>query len=408
MKIAFIVDVFPNLSSDTFILNQITGLLDRGCEVDIYAKFSLSPSRLQPDVIKYNLLDRTFYFANGKPGSMLQRAVKAPALIIQNFHKNPAAVLKSLNVFSFGKEALSLSLLYLISSFLDKGPYDIIHCHFGPNGSRGVLLKALGVFKGKVITTFHGYDIRLGLEEGPDIYRRLFREGDLFLSICDYNYKKLVSFGLDKNKIIRHPVGIDLNKFPFKWRSDKFPGMKPVKVLTVARLVRVKALENGIKAIHRVIQERPTLDLEYNIVGDGFLTEELNQLIHDLGLDGIVHLLGPKNGDEVMEIMKDSHIFILPSKVEALPVSLMEAQAVGLPVIATAVGSVEDVIVNGKSGYCVPAMDIDALADKLSFLILHPEKWPVMGKIGRKHVEDNFDVNKLNDRLVDLFTKMVH
>ena len=258
-----------------------------------------------------------------------------------------------------------------------------------------------------MITTFHGYDIRLGLEEGTGIYKRLFRAGDLFLSICDYNYRQLMSFGLDKKKIVIHPVGINLNIFPFKRLSEGFTAGKRIKVLTVARLVRVKALDNGIKAIHKLLQENPALDLEYNIVGDGYLTEELNSLIHALDLDKIVHLLGPKNQNEVMEVMGESHIFILPSDSEALPVVLMEAQAIGLPVIATDVG-VKEVIVNEESGFCVPAKDVDALAGKLKVLITHPEIWTEMGKRGRKHIEDNFDINKLNDRLVNLFMKILN
>jgi len=408
MKIAFIVDVFPNLSSDTFILNQITGLLDRGCEVDIYAKTALNPSRLQPDVIKFNLLDRTCYYDVAMPGNMLRRVVKALSLIIRNFHKNPGAILKSLNVFRFGKEAFSLKLLYSIIPFLNKGPYEIIQCHFGPNGDLGVVLKVLGVFNAKVITMFHGYDIRLGLEEGAQIYERLFREGDLFMSICDYNYRKLIGFGLDKEKIVYHPVGIDLDKFPFKWQAGGHTVEGPVKVLTVARLVKVKALDNGIRAIHKVLREHPDLNLEYNIIGDGYLAEELDRLIHDLDLDKVVHLLGPKNQDEVMEAMGKSHIFMLPSMAEALPVALMEAQAVGLPAIATAVGSVNEVIVEGESGYCVPAMDVDAMAERISFLINLPQRWHVMGRTGRRHISEKFNIDKLNDRLVTLYGNLVN
>ncbi len=206
MKVAFIVSVFPILTSETFILNQITGLLDRGCEVDIYAQAAESLSKVHPDVIKYRLLDRTTYYGTAIPENKLKRIGKAIGLIRCNFHKNPLAMIRSLNFFRFGKEAISLTLLYSIIPFLDRGPYDIIYCHFGPNGDLAVRLRILGVLKGKVITTFHGYDIRMAMEEGSGIYDRLFRNGDLFLSICDYNYRRLISFGLDAGKIVYHPV----------------------------------------------------------------------------------------------------------------------------------------------------------------------------------------------------------
>jgi len=148
--------------------------------------------------------------------------------------------------------------------------------------------------------------------------------------------------------------------------------------------------------------------LEYNIVGEGYLKEDLKGLINDLNLNKIVRLLGPKTQDVVADMLKQSDIFLLPSRVEATPVVLMEAQAVGLPVIATDVASVKEVIVDNKSGYCVPSMDIDALAEKLNYLIACPEKWFEMGKIGRKHIEDNFDVNKLNDRLLNIFSQLIN
>lgn len=401
MKIAFIVDVFPNLTSDTFILNQITGLLDRGCEVDIYARTSQTQLRLQPDVLKYNLLDRTFYYNIAIPVNKPERVARALGLFIRNFGKNPWALLKSLNIFKFGKEALSLKLLYSIIPFLGKGPYDIIHCHFGPNGDMGVLLKMLGVFEGKVITTFHGYDIRLGLEKGKGIYQRLFKEGDFFMPVSRYNYDILIDFGADKDKIIHHTMGIDLSKFPFKWQTESFTSERPLKILTIARLVKIKALENGIKAIHMLLRERRDLDLEYNIVGDGHLAEELNKLVKDLNLDGTVHLLGPVDQDEVAEILKKSDIFILPSLAECLSVVLMEAQAVGLPVITSDVGGVRDVVAH--EDFRVPAGDVAALARKLAYVIDHRRDWPEMAKTGRKHIEDNFDINKLNDRLIGLF-----
>ena len=301
MKIAFIVNVFPILTSETFILNQITGLIDRGCEVDIYAQAADSPSKLQPDVIKYNLLDRTFYYGSAIPKNKLIRVVKALGLIIRNFHKNPRAILKSLNIFSFEKEVVSLKRLYLIVPFMDRGPYDIIHCHFGYNGELGVLLRKLGVFNGKVVTTFHGFDMRAALEEGAGMYKRLFNEGDLFMPVSEYNHKLLIGFGLNKEKIVYHTMGIDLNKFRFKWQAENFGVKKTLKIITVARLVRVKALDNGIRAVHKVLKEHPGLDLEYNIVGDGYLTEELTALIHDLNLEKTVHLIGPNRKPRLMK-----------------------------------------------------------------------------------------------------------
>ena len=120
-----------------------------------------------------------------------------------------------------------------------------------------------------------------------------------------------------------------------------------------------------------------------------------------------MHLLGEKTPDQVAAILQQSHFFILPSIAEALPVALMESQAVGLPAIATLVGSTDRIILEGKSGYLVPSMNINALSEKIEFLLQQPESWPEMGKVGRKNVKKYFDGNMLNDRLVDVYNELL-
>jgi len=401
MKIAFIVPLFPKLS-ETFILSQITGLLDRGHDVDIFAKRPGEELVIHPDVEKYKLLDRTHYMEI--PSNKFLRSLKGLGLIVTNFPKSPKTILKSLNIFKYGKTALSLNLLYTTVPFLN---YDIIHCHFGTIGNWAVTLKKLGI-KAKLVVTFHGYDTRLGIEKGGDIYHNLFKEGDCFIAISAYNYKSLINFGLDQRKIIYHPVGIDINQFSFRYQSESSRDNMCIKVITVARLVKEKGLQYGIRAVYKLLQQNPRLNLKYNIIGEGPLREDLTGLIRELKLSKVVHLLGPQGQKHVIKMLQESHIFLLPSIAEALPVVLMESQAVGLPVIATAVGSVDQIVLNKKSGFIVPPRDVDALADKLKYLIEHPERWSEMGRIGRKYVEENFDINKLNNQLVKIYQQLLN
>ena len=121
----------------------------------------------------------------------------------------------------------------------------------------------------------------------------------------------------------------------------------------------------------------------------------------------MVHFLGPQEQMQVVQTLGQSHIFLLPSIAEALPVVLMEAQAVGLPVIATIVGSTDQVIVDGKSGFLVPSRDESALAERLQYLIEQPGIWPEMGRAGRKFVEEQYDIKKLNNRLVEIFQALL-
>lgn len=400
MRIACLVEWFPTLS-ETFILNQIVGLLERGHQVDIVAKRPGDISVLHPDVVRWGLLNRTRYIE--PPTNKLIRALNGYSLIVTNLSKHPRPILAALNAMTFGKDALSLKLLYSTIPFLQG--YDIIHSQYGPNGNLGVTLRELGI-KCKLVTTFHGYDIRLGLHRGAQVYRRLFEEGDCFIAVSRYNYETLVGFGLDRKKIVYHPVGIDLRQFPYR-SSGRVARDKVLRLITVARLAEEKGLQYGIRAVHQLVRRRPTLTVRYDIIGAGPLHDELAGLVRTLELENVVHLLGPQTQPQILQSLQASDIFVLPSLAEALPVVLIESQAVGLPVVASATGGTGEVVLNDKSGFLVPPGDPDALAEKLEYLADHPMRWAQMGMIGRRHVEENFDVNRLNDRLVTIYSEVL-
>jgi colanic acid/amylovoran biosynthesis glycosyltransferase len=152
MKIAFIVTQFPRLS-ETFVLNQITGLMERGHEVDIYAYERSNEPKIHEDVEKFHLFERTFYYGEAKKhisDNKIIRVLKGLYIIFNNFHKNPKAILNSLNYFKYKLDAVNLRLLFDIAPFINNNNYDVIHCHFGPNGMLGVRLKELEYLKEKL------------------------------------------------------------------------------------------------------------------------------------------------------------------------------------------------------------------------------------------------------------------
>ncbi len=405
MKIAIIVNRFPTLSG-TFILNQITGLLDMGHDVRIFANSNPKEKKLHPDVKKYHLMENVHYFDRYK--NKIMRILNVVYLIISNFHKNPIKILKSLNIFKYHKEALSLKLFYLLILFLNKN-FDIIHCHFGPNGIIGVQLKELGV-ESKIITTFHGYDMSMFiLNKGSNVYKNLFLNGNLFLPISDYWKRKLVKLNCDEKKIIVHRMGINLEKFKYSERKIQ-PG-EPIKILTVGRLVEKKGHEYLIKAIAKVITNHTNITCI--IAGDGPLRNKLESLVSELGIENHVKFLGAVEQNEVIKLYQQAHIFVLPSITasngdqEGIPVVLMEAQAVGLLIISTYHSGIPEVIMDGKSGFLVPEKDVNALADRLDYLIKHPEIWLEMGRRGRNFVEEKYDIKKLNQQLVEIYQNLI-
>ena len=401
MKIAFIVGQFPALSQ-TFILNQITGLIDRGHEVDIYTNLPGNDPKIHADVERYNLLNRTFYLK--MPANKFLRLLKGMYLIITNFHKKPMALLKSLNIFKFmGK---SLRILYVIVPFLNKGPYDVVHCHFGPNGNTGVFLREVGIFKGKVITTFYGYDISRHIrEQGEDAYEYLFSKGDLFLALSDRMKEELIRLGCNKQKIVVHRLGVDIKKFNFSSRKLKNNGK--ANLLTIARLVEKKGVQYSVKAVAEVLKKYR--NIEYKIVGDGPLKRDLAGLISELNISDNVQLIGWRRQEEIIELLKDTDILLAPSVTaqdgdqEGTPTVLIEALAQGIPVISTYHSGIPELVQDGISGFLVPERDTNALAEKIIYLLEHQEIWAEMGHVGHDHVEKNYNIERLNDQLVELY-----
>ncbi len=146
-------------------------------------------------------------------------------------------------------------------------------------------------------------------------------------------------------------------------------------------------------------------NLEYNIIGDGELKEYFEKLIAELNVAHVVKLLGWKQQKEIVEILNTCHIFVAPSVTgtdgnQDAPVNtLKEAMAMGLPVISTLHGGIPELVEDGVSGFLVPERDADAIAQKLTYLIKHSQDWQKMGKAGRKRVEENYEITKLNEMM---------
>jgi len=409
MRIAFIVNQFPTLS-ETFVLNQITGLIDRGHEVDIYAQYPDNTAKIHPEVLKYRLLERTYYEVSVSH-NLFKRFLRAIWLIIVNFHKSPLVILRSLNIFKYGRSAASLRLLYTTIPFIQrKSDYDVIQCHFGLNGLKGVRLRELGAIQGKIVTTFHGNDMSSYVRrQGNDVYNCLFDKGDLFLPISERWKNRLVELGCDKNKILVHRMGVDCRKLTFS--TPKLKRRERIRILTIARLVEKKGVEYGIRAINKLSSKYD--NIEYNIVGDGLLRDRCTGLIQESNMGDKIHLLGWKDQQEVHDTIVNSHIFLCPSVTskngdqEGIPVALMEAMVAGLPIISTLHSGIPELVQDGVSGFLVPERDVDALSEKLIYLIEHPEICPEMGRAGRAYVEANYDINKLNDRLVEIYQELL-
>jgi colanic acid/amylovoran biosynthesis glycosyltransferase len=406
MRVAFCLNVFPS-TSETFVLNQIIGLLNRGHEVDIFSQSRNTTDHWHSDIEKNQILERTTY--TEKPCGRAIRVIKAACALAKASLHGRFRFWSALDGRRFGRQAFNLSLAYRAAPFLSRAPYDVVQCHFGPAGIFAQAFRDVDALRGPMITMFHGYDISLYVQQhGPGVYKHLFACGDLFTCPSEFVRQRLITAGCPAEKVQRFKLGTDLKRFSFKERTLDSSGT--IRLVTVARLTEKKGLEYSIRAVAKLSQRFKKL--EYNIIGDGDLRSELTQLIEALGVGSTVHLLGWKTQEEVQVLLDQSHVFVLASvesrngDIEGLPMVLQEAQAMGLPVVCTRHSGIPEGILDGKSGFLVPERDVDALADRLADLISRPEAWPEMGRQGRAFVEDEYDLDKRNDALVELYRQL--
>jgi colanic acid/amylovoran biosynthesis glycosyltransferase len=307
----------------------------------------------------------------------------------------------------YGYQAESLSALYRLAK-LASSPhgYDVLHAHYGPVGKSFRFARAL--LKTPLMVTFHGHDFcTVPRREGQNVYEQLFRTVDAVTAHSDYASRRLEGLGCPRAKMHWLHVGLSPEEFPFLARTIQ-PG-EAVRILTVARLVEIKGLDYAIRAIASVVRQHESV--RYDIVGDGPERPKLAALIRQLQLESVVMLHGAQPADVVQKLMAQTHLFVLPSinlhgDEEGTPVTLMEAQASGIPVVATHTGGIPEVVRDGESGFLVADRDAEALAKRLNHLIAHPEQWPEMGRRGRTHVEQHYDIRKLNQQLAELYRQM--
>lgn len=407
MRIAFLVSEFPTVSQ-TFVLNQIVGLLDLGHDVQIFASKPGGSVPIHDTYKKYDLSKRVQYCRI--PENKVLRIWKVLFLIVKYVPSNPRALFRLLNILRFEKRRGSLSLLLLSIQFLRKGLFDVIHSQFGTHGLAAVSLNQILPSKCKLVTSIRGYDVTVFLKKHPGIYRTLFREGDLFLPVCEFLRERLIQEGCEEKKIVVHYSGIDCSKFNYIQRQ-RMRG-ETVRVLTIARLVEKKGLSFAVEAVGDLIARGEKV--EYRIVGDGALRESLQQLIVGKGIEQQVQLLGWKNHEEVKVLLEASHVLIAPSLTsesgdqEGIPNAIKEAMATGLPVISTFHSGIPELVADGLSGLLVPERNAASLADALAYLIGHPEVCEKMGQAGRRLVERKFNTNSLNKELEELYLRVMH
>jgi len=421
MRIAVVTSHFP-VVSETFVTRQVAALIELGHDVRVFADWPPDEEHpMHPEVAEYGLLERTTYMDMPRlagyweqpvwpvwrrtwpPGAErpvwnARRLLAAGPTLARTLVRAPRLTAQVLSPRRYGSKARSLSPLYRLGRCAaERDGFDVIHAHFGWAANDFRFLADL--WRAPLVATFHaGGDVDYG--RGFDMrtyYADLFqRAATLVTAVSRHTADRLEGLGCPPAKLRLLPTGVDLNEFAFRERSAARG--EQVRVLSVGRLVEMKGHEYSIRAMARLRDRQPAVRLD--IVGDGPLRAELEALVARLGLGGVVQLHGALPANEVRRLMAEAHLFLLASvepregDQEGQTLVLQEAQASGLPVVATDHGPFPEILVPDVSAMLVPERDPDALAGALSELAGRPERWAEMGRAGRAHVEHHYDAGR--------------
>ncbi|WP_452225895.1 glycosyltransferase [Lacinutrix cladophorae] len=401
--VCFVVSSFPRVS-ETFITNHIihAKLKGYGVLLLVKKKLPLAESSQKELIIKHDLLKHVYTTNYKIPSATIQRRIKALVYIIR--YLKYWLQIKDL---PFRKRFTALPFqLAFYSQFKD---VSIFHIQFATAGSTLMKMKSIGLLKGDIITTFHGYDAHYKNQEELKAlklqYNLLFKESRYLTVNTVYLAKKIVALGAPINKIKVISMGIDLSLF--KPEKEKIITKNTVvSLISIGRLIALKGFAYAIKSVKIIVDKG--YNVNYTIIGEGTEMDNLKQLIQELKLMDHVFLLGVKNQIEIKSILEESHIFLMSSitdqtnRAEAQGVVTAEAQAMGLPVVAFNSGGVPYTILDNETGFLVLEKDVTGYADGIIKLLDNPSLYAKMSNSSKKFASNNFSM----DVLASIFFKL--
>jgi glycosyltransferase involved in cell wall biosynthesis len=296
----------------------------------------------------------------------------------------------------------------------------VVHTHAAKAGTLGRVAAWLapGRRQRVVVHTFHGHSLtgyftsrRARLFRAVE--RFLARRADRLIAVSSEVRDELIAMGIapaDRFEVI--PLGFDLGRFDLpenarlsaraRIRADLSLSESNVVVTLIGRLVPIKRIDRFLRMAAEL---RELEGVEFLVVGDGELRDELKSSAEALVLGDQLHWLGFRR--DIPEILAASDVVVLTSDNEGTPVSLIEAQAAGVPVVATNVGGVSSAVLDGETGRVVSATDEAALASAVRGILETPDRGGGMGASGRRHALRSFTLDRLVNDIDALYRDLL-
>jgi colanic acid/amylovoran biosynthesis glycosyltransferase len=398
--VGYVLKMFPRFS-ETFVLNEILELERQGLEIRIFSlkrpddglfHAEVSSVRAPVTYLPQSGLDavRAYAAAHGEVFAWNRRRyVRCLALTLwRALKKRRAGALRRFLQAGF------------IAPLVRTGGIEHVHAHFASSAT-SVALHLHDLAGVSYSFTAHAKDIYRHTVERNSIERKL-RSARFAVTVSDFNKQYLARFA-GAERVVRIYNGLDVERFAPNGAALEGPPL----VLAVGRLVEKKGFDDLVRAcslLHRDGEEFRCL-----IVGKGELEAQLRTLIADLGLEQQVELAGPIPREQLLDVFSHASVLVAPCVIGAdgnrdgLPTVLVEAMGLGVPVIATEVTGIPELVDDGRTGLLVPQRDPQALAAAIRRIVNDPAGAQALARAGRAQVEREFDLCANVARLRTLF-----
>ena len=395
--IAFLVSRYPDVSH-TFILREVLALRTRGLAISVA---SINEPRGSLTEREREEAQHTFYVKRAGPLGAL-RAAAAIAFVY------PAGLLRglwfALTLPRGDLRATLFSCFYfvealILTQWLRGRSIAHLHVHFAtPAATVALILSRIAPVSFSI--TVHGPD------EFFDTTRYFLREKIESASfiVCISHFARsqlmLLSPPAQWSKLVVSQLGVDSAHFT---PTAQHAVAQSFSILCVGRLVPAKGQRVLIEAVERLAGKGRSLQL--HLVGDGPDRSQLEEFVRERDLGAVVHFAGAVNQDDILTYYRQADIFALASFAEGIPVVLMEAMAMQIPCVATAINGIPELIRDGVDGLLVPPSDVAALTAALERLMDDASLRESLGRASRSRIQHDFELATSTDRLREIFRK---
>ena len=390
-KIAYITSQYPEFH-ETFVAREVEALRKTGTDVLIYSLKKPPPNGadLYPGhrSIVRNL---PFFFSRRVLSSNLlefaqrpQKFISSLVWLVKHYYKRPIDLLKSLVVFpetiAFAREI--------------RRDNRVVHAHWAtiPTAMGIVIKKMTGT---SLSITAHAWDIFLS---PPELLKEKIALSNGVVTCTGYNVKYLKNICIpeDKDKIWLNYHGLDFSVFENLPSNSLNDGT--LKIVAVGRLVEQKGFIYLIRSLFEL--GKKDIPVSLTIIGDGPLEHELKNEAKGLPKGVSIHFVGRVAHMETLRTMANSDVMVAPSVVAAdgdrdgIPNVVIEAMACGLPIVASNVSGIPEIVINNETGFLIEPSNPEALAEAFMKIFSDRENATKMGAVGREMMRERFDVNK--------------